>query len=247
MAYVAMSLQSQAYVDLPSYSVATPLVVSFTPRRSPLIATSTRFATGPSEYRLMFPGALVSDTWFHLSRFVGNNMFCFKWCKDDGSNPDGKCQHTLDRIGTSFNCPSKYTIGEAPAAGLFEVCDSDSFPVPGVYTDSTGATQSYSQPPESLGAISTVPYTPTSAATSNCKTYQSTDLFTAAVATGSASASASGSGSKTGSSGSSPTGTTSSSNSTGSSGTSGSGASDALSMSLFATVVGVLAAVSMFA
>ena len=174
-----------------------------------------------------------------VCRFIGNNMFCFKWCKDDGSNPDGKCQHTLDRIGTSFNCPSKYTLAGF-AAGEFETCDSDSFPVPGVYTDSTGATQSYSQPPESLGAISTVPYTPTSAATSNCKTYASTDIFAAAAT---ASGSASGSGSATRSSGaSSATGTAANSTSSGSN-----GAPEALGVSLVATLAGVLAAVSLFA
>ena len=52
-------------------------------------------------------------------------MFCFKWCADNGTNPDGKCQHTLDRIGTSFNCPSKYTLGAGMQPGEFEICDSE--------------------------------------------------------------------------------------------------------------------------
>ena len=183
-------------------------------------------------------------------------MFCFKWCKDDAPNAAGKCQHTLDRIGTSFNCPSKYTLAGF-AAGEFEVCDSDSFPIPGLYTDAAGATQSYAQPPESLGAITTVPYEPTAAATSNCKTFASTELFTTfgSAPTGAASSSgASGSsggssatstGTRSGAS-SAPTSATSASNGT-ASGNSGSGASEAMSMSLFATVVGVLSAVAMFA
>ena len=184
-------------------------------------------------------------------------MFCFKWCKDDGTNPAGKCQHTLDRIGTSFNCPSKYTLAGFQA-GEFEVCDSDSFPVPGIYTDSTGATQSYAQPPESLGAISTVPYVPTAAATSNCKTFASTELFTTfgAAPTGASASSSSGaSGSAaTGTSKTTGTGTrssaastsTSSSNSTGSASGSDSGA-ETLGFSLFASVAGVLAAAALFA
>ena len=172
-------------------------------------------------------------------------MFCFKWCNDNGTNPDGKCQHTLDRIGTSFNCPSKYTLGAGMQPGEFEVCDSDSFPIPGVYT-SAGQTLSYSQPPESLGAISTVPYTPTSAATSNCKTYASTDLFTDAVATGTASVSGSGSGTGSASAALTSGSSSSASNSTGSSSGS-SAAPETLGFSLLATVAGVLAAVSLFA
>ena len=163
-------------------------------------------------------------------------MFCFKWCNDNGTNPDGKCQHTLDRIGMAYNCPSKYSLGSY-TEGEYEYCDSDSFPVPGVYTDSAGTTYSYSQPAESLGAISTVPYTPTAAATSNCKTYASSDIFVAASS--GATASATGSSAKA-------TSTASSSNSTSSS-SSDSGASETLGMSLFATVVGILAAVAMFA
>ena len=179
------------------------------------------------------------------SRFIGSDGFCFKWCKDDGSNPNGKCQHTLDRIGTSYNCPSKYTLGATPADGLFEVCDSDSFPVPGVYTDAAGATQSYAQPPESLGPITTVPYTPTSAATSNCKTFASTDIFLQASTTSGASSSgATGTGSAS-TAGAAPA-SSGGANGT-AAGSSGSGASETLGMSLLATVGGVLAAVFMFA
>ena len=196
-------------------------------------------------------------------------MFCFKWCNDDGSNPDGKCQHTLDRIGTSYNCPSKYTLA-GYAEGEFEVCDSGSFPVPGIYTDSAGATQSYSQPPESLGAITTVPYDPTAAPTSNCKTYASSELFTAfgsaptgasSSATGSATGSTSGSGSAQatgsatgtmstarGTASAAPSGSSSAStNGTSSGSTDTSGAAEALGVSVFATVAGVLAAAVFFA
>ena len=105
-----------------------------------------------------------------LPRFVGDDGFCFKWCKDDGTNPAGKCQHTLDRIGLLYNCPSKYTAGAGYQAGEFEICDSDLMTVPGIYVDASGATQSYEQPPESLGEITSIPYTPTVVASSNCQT-----------------------------------------------------------------------------
>ena len=170
-------------------------------------------------------------------RFIGNNASCFKWCADNGTNPDGKCQHTLDRIGLAYNCPSKYTLGSMDA-GEFEFCDSDSFPIPGIYTDSAGTTTSYSQPAESLGAITTIPYTQTSAATSNCVTYASSDLFVTTASGSSATGTASSA--KSTSSGSS-------SSSSSSSTSTDSGASEALAMSLFAVAVGVLSAVAMFA
>ncbi|KAH9913995.1 uncharacterized protein BXZ73DRAFT_92896 [Epithele typhae] len=106
------------------------------------------------------PMAVSSYQTRHWTEFIGSNQFCFKWCADNGTNPDGKCQHTLDRIGLSFNCPSKYTMGGGTPDGLFEVCDSGSFPIPGVYTDSAGATH---------------------AASSNCQTFTSAALFTDAV------------------------------------------------------------------
>jgi hypothetical protein len=48
---------------------------------------------------------------------------------------------------------------------------------PGLYTGSNGQTMTYFQPPESLGPITTVPYTPRVPASSNCVTYHSTDLY----------------------------------------------------------------------
>jgi hypothetical protein len=107
-------------------------------------------------------------------------------------NQSGFCQHTLDRIGLSYNCPSKYTVGGGHPAGEFEVCDSTDMVVPGEFTDASGATQSYAQPPESLGPITSIPYTVTAAvASSNCKQTPSAQLFTDAgpAPTGSASGS----------------------------------------------------------
>ncbi|KAH9910968.1 uncharacterized protein BXZ73DRAFT_93504 [Epithele typhae] len=194
----------------------------------------------------------------HWTEFIGSNQFCFKWCKDDGPNAAGKCQHTLDRIGLAYNCPSKYTVGAGQADGEFEVCDSDSFPIPGVYTDAAGATQSYAQPPESQGAITSIPYDPTAAATRACTTFASAALFTDAVAapssgtsagttTGAPSTKTNGVSTTKSSSGSNPT-SSSSSKTNGTSSASGAiPAADALPMSLFATVIGVLSAIAMFA
>ncbi|KAI0028457.1 hypothetical protein K488DRAFT_80676 [Vararia minispora EC-137] len=159
----------------------------------------------------------------HWTEFIGNNQFCIKVCNPNGTNPDGYCQHTLDRIGLGYNCPSKYTVGgNVPANGDFEICDSDLMMVPGLYVQN-GQTLSYSQPPESLGQITTIPYQPSLVSSSNCQTFSSAALFTglasptsgasSAAPTGAsasgthASASASASGSRTGSAqGSSATG-----------------------------------------
>jgi len=149
-------------------------------------------------------GGLMYSTAFNSSpyqinnwvNFMGSNQFCIKICNPSGSNPTGFCQHTLDRIGSSYNCPSKYTTGSGMQPGEFEVCDSDDMDVPGVYTQG-GQTLSYSQPAESLGPITSVPYTPRVPSSSNCVTTSSAALF--AAATSNASSAAAGSASRTGS------------------------------------------------
>jgi len=83
--------------------------------------------------------------------FMGSNTFCFKAC--DPSN-------------TAQN-------------GTFESCLGDNQDFPGVYTDSTGATQTYHQPPESLGPIPQLTWTARVPASSSCVTHQSTEIFSA--------------------------------------------------------------------
>jgi hypothetical protein len=104
-------------------------------------------------------------------RFIGGGIVGIKICDPSGSNPAGYCQHTLDRIGLPYNMPN------AAQNGTFEVCDSGLMDIPGVYT-SGGQTLSYAQPAESLGAITSIPYTPRTPSSSNCQTYQSSQLFT---------------------------------------------------------------------
>lgn len=110
-----------------------------------------------------------------MRSFMGGNMFCYKACNPAGKNPAGYCQHIYDRIGCSYNAPAAYVNG------TFEKCDSDSMELPGEYV-SNGVTMTYYQPAESLGPITTVPYTPAIPKSSNCVTYQSSDLYAAAAA-----------------------------------------------------------------
>jgi len=159
------------------------------------------------------------------TEFIGSNQFCIKVCNPTSKNQSGYCQHTLDRIGLAYNCPSKYTIGGGFKAGEFEVCDTAPMEIPGVYVEN-GVTMSYAQPPESDGPITTVPYTPTAAASSNCVTSASSALFSGQPSvTGAASASttASGSGSASASSTGSASKSSAHSSATGSASRSGSG------------------------
>jgi len=102
---------------------------------------------------------------------MGGNAFCLKICDPAGQNPQGYCQNIYDRLGCAYNAPNN------AQKGVFEVCDGDNMTPPGVYV-SGGVTTTYYQPPESLGPITTVPYTPTPAASSNCVTYTSAALYT---------------------------------------------------------------------
>lgn len=176
--------------------------------------------------------------------FMGSNSFCFKVCDPAGSNAANLCQHVFDRIGVSYNCPN------AAQNGTFEYCEGDNQDPPGVYT-SNGQVVTYTQPPESLGPISTMPYDPKIPASSNCVPLQSAALFTdlpaatgastaasgSATATGSrsGSAAASGSASRTGSATATATGAT------------GSNGAGALGVSFVSTIAGVLAAVAFLA
>jgi hypothetical protein len=160
-----------------------------------------------------------------LFRFIGGGIVGMKICNPQGTNPQGYCQHTLDRIGLPYNMPN------AAQNGTFEVCDSDLMDIPGEYT-SGSQTLSYAQPAESLGAITSIPYTPRTPSSSNCQTYQSTQVFTdfaslAATTTG-AKATAKGSGaSGSGSGSASPT-----------SGSKANGA-ESVTISLFMSILGV--------
>ncbi|KIP05430.1 hypothetical protein PHLGIDRAFT_36459 [Phlebiopsis gigantea 11061_1 CR5-6] len=104
--------------------------------------------------------------------FIGSNISCFKACDPKDPNAANYCYNQLDRVGIDYVCPN------AAQNGVFEMCDSDNQAFPGVYT-TDGITTSYTQPPESLGPITTMPYTASIPASSNCVTYQSAELFAA--------------------------------------------------------------------
>jgi hypothetical protein len=107
--------------------------------------------------------------------FMGGNVFCFKIC--DPTNPDAAkfCDHIYDRIGCEYNAPAAYVDG------VFESCKGENQDFPGHYTDASGAAQVYQQPPESLGAITSIPYVARIPASSECVQYKSADLFAAAA------------------------------------------------------------------
>lgn len=107
----------------------------------------------------------------HRHSFMGGNIFCFKVCNPAGPNAAEFCQHIYDRIGCAYNAPN------AAPNNTFLGCDGDNQDYAGVYTDAGGAVQTYKQPAESLGPITSIPYQPRVPASSNCVTYTSADLF----------------------------------------------------------------------
>jgi hypothetical protein len=120
---------------------------------------------------------------------MGGDGFCLKICDPAGQNQQALCQNIYDRLGCAYNAPNN------AQKGVFEVCEGDDMTPVGVYT-TNGATSTYFQPPESLGPITTVPYTATPAPSSNCVTYTSAALYSGQPsATGGASTGAGASGS----------------------------------------------------
>ncbi|GAA5981770.1 hypothetical protein JCM10908_004603 [Rhodotorula pacifica] len=117
-------------------------------------------------------------------------QFCLKACDPSYENGWAMCEHIFDRIGCVYNAPSTWS----KINGTFESCKGDDQLYPGQYVEG-GVTRTYTQPPESLGVISTIPYTPFTPSSSECTPYTSSAIYTAgrqlAVATSSASSSAS--------------------------------------------------------
>jgi hypothetical protein len=130
---------------------------------------------GRSMFLYLFSSSSQLLTLSHLpSSFLGSGVLCFKACDASEPNPLQLCQHIYDLVGCDYNSPADYTS----INGTFTSCDGDLQTPAGQYVDN-GVTMSWSQPPESLGPVTSVPYTPSIPASSNCITYQSSDLFTA--------------------------------------------------------------------
>jgi hypothetical protein len=106
--------------------------------------------------------------------FMGGGTFCLKACDPSKPNAAHYCEHVFDRIGCQYNAPAAYVDG------VFLSCDGDDQDFPGIYTDSAGVVQTYTQPDEALGPISTIPYTAKIPASSNCQTFNSATLFAGA-------------------------------------------------------------------
>ena len=125
---------------------------------------------------------------------MGGGVFCLKACDPAGPDAARYCEHVFDRIGCKYNAPAAYQDG------VFLSCQGANQDFPGVYTGTNGQVTTYQQPPESLGAISTMPYEPKIPATSECTTYTSAQLYSnapAATVSGATSAATSASGSRT--------------------------------------------------
>ncbi|GAA5919575.1 hypothetical protein JCM1841_001022 [Sporobolomyces salmonicolor] len=183
--------------------------------------------------------------------FMGGSTFCLKACDPDYELGYAMCEHIFDRIGCKYNAPANY-----PAInGTFESCLGDDQLYPGVYVGSDGATSTYTQPPESLGVITTIPYEPFTPSSSSCTPYTSANIYTAAptisttasttvASSTSAASTGSGSGSGSLSATSQPTATgAAASNAASASSTS---AAETVRSGLFAVALAALGAVAAF-
>jgi len=251
------ALQGMQYLIAPDYIMLTGFVnqalidmdpTDFGGELDPHGADLRGNPIGGLVYTNAYPTTNTDNTSFtqvnEWTEYIGSNQFCIKICNPASTNQLSMCNNRYDLIGITFNCPAQ------PTNGTFEVCDSDDMTPVGVYT-SGGQTLTWSQP--DVGPVTSVPYVATAPASSNCRTYASTDLFTALPTP--SGASSSGSAAPTGSSGSS-SGNRASSGSSGSSasrsGSAGaasatganSNGAGALHVSAFASIVGTLFAVA---
>ena len=101
--------------------------------------------------------------------FIGGEAFCLTICDPSSSGADQSayCQNIYDRIGCAYNMPNN------AQNGTFEVCDADLKTPVGVYV-ANGVTMTFTQ--AYTGDV-TPPYTPTVPKSSNCVTYQSSQLY----------------------------------------------------------------------
>uniref|UniRef100_A0A0W0G6Q4 Putative mannoprotein n=1 Tax=Moniliophthora roreri TaxID=221103 RepID=A0A0W0G6Q4_MONRR len=130
-------------------------------------------------------GVLYTNAWSGNGRFqqviqwhnfMGNNYFCLKACDPSRPNDRRFCEHIFDRIGCYYNAPSN------AQDGVFESCLGDNQDFPGIYTNEAGQVQTYTQPPEELGQITSMPYQPKVPASSQCTQYESTSIYAALAA-----------------------------------------------------------------
>ncbi|KAL0060900.1 hypothetical protein AAF712_012293 [Marasmius tenuissimus] len=129
-------------------------------------------------------GLLYSKAWSGDGRFqqviqwhnfMGAGVFCLKACDPAGANDRRFCEHVFDRIGCKYNAPNN------AQNGTFESCSGENQDFPGIYTQD-GQVMTYTQPPEELGVITTMPYEPRIPASSECQQFESETLY-AALAT----------------------------------------------------------------
>ncbi|KAF8808422.1 manno protein [Phlegmacium glaucopus] len=178
-------------------------------------------------YSTNFTGSYVQV--IEWTNFIGGNAFCLKACNPSGNNAAQFCQHIYDRIGCAYNAPN------AAQNKVFESCDAENGDFPGVYT-SNGVVQTYTQPAESLGPITTQPYSVRIPSSSKCQTFSSAALFTGLPPVSATSSSSSGA------SGSRPTGQAGTTTGSARPARTSTADATALSSSGFSAVIGVILA-----
>jgi len=195
---------------------------------------------GGIEFSSAFTGSPIQAIEWH--NFIGGNRFCMKLCDPNGPNAAHFCEHVYDRIGLDYNCPTN------AKDGVFESCDGENQDFPGTYT-SNGQVMTYTQPPESLGAVSTISFVARTPSSSNCKTFSSAAVYTGLPSASATGASSTATGTGTGKIATSKTANGASSTGAGN-GTQTGGSADPASVigmkcSAFMAVIGFVASVAL--
>ncbi|KAI5476396.1 hypothetical protein MNV49_007774 [Pseudohyphozyma bogoriensis] len=127
---------------------------------------------GGTVWSSAIPGASNSSVQqvHNWNMFVGSDTFCFKACFNNVTSPD-YCENRWDLLGCNYNAPAAYQ------QNVFEVCKGDVQDPVNTYTGADGKTSTMTTLSDDWnGSLSWTARIPSS---SECTTYQSTDLFPA--------------------------------------------------------------------
>jgi len=167
--YAAQFIQTETYIQVTGRMDQTQFDIQagdYGGEMDPIGADQRGNPLGGLMYSTAFQGNSTRNNTLptqirYWTNFMGSDTFCIKLC--DPNDPLGprQCEHIYDRIGCAYNMPASYTNQ------TFESCEGDLGLLPGVYRQN-GQTLTYTQPPESLGVITTIPYVAEIPPTSNC-------------------------------------------------------------------------------
>jgi len=165
--YGAQMIQTDKYIQVVGYVDQTKLNIAagdYGGEMDPIGADGRGNPLGGLMYSTAFSNNNEIQQTRYWTNFMGGDQFCIKVCIPNGPDAARECEHIYDRIGCRYNVYADY----AAINGTFEACQGDVGLYAGVYRGENGRLSTYTQPAESLGAISTINYTPSVPPSSSC-------------------------------------------------------------------------------